>query len=165
MVEKRSVVEMEKRDELGKIIKQQRVMSGLTLQQLAQASGVSYSHLSRIEGGDRFPSAHILCKIAKPLGFSEGELFVFAGYLPSQVEREAEVGKLDPYVARVLSQEPVEVQRTVIAILSIFKSMARGSGCNIEFAEYAHRKYPELDEDIITMIEDLIKRQRQDRKR
>ena len=30
-----------------------------------------------------------------------------------------------------------------------------------EFREYAHRKYPdELDEDIITMIEDLIERRR-----
>jgi len=115
----------DKRNELGKIIKQQRVMSGLTLCDLAQASGVSPSHLGRIERGERFPSAHTLRKIAKPLGFSEGELFAFAGYLPSQVESEAETGKLDPYVARVLSQEPVEVQRTVIAILSIYKSIAR----------------------------------------
>jgi len=30
-----------------------------------------------------------------------------------------------------------------------------------EFREYASRKYPELDEDLITMIEDLIKRQSQ----
>jgi len=30
-----------------------------------------------------------------------------------------------------------------------------------EFREYAHRKYPaELDEDLITMIEDLIERRR-----
>ncbi len=29
-----------------------------------------------------------------------------------------------------------------------------------EFGEYAHRKYPELGEDIITMIEDRIERQR-----
>ncbi len=115
----------EKRNDLGKIIKQQRVISGLTLHDVARASGVSPSHLGRIERGDRFPSARILGKIAKPLGFSEGELFAFAGYLSPQVESEAETGKLDPYVARVLSQEPVEVQRTVIAILSIFKSMAK----------------------------------------
>jgi transcriptional regulator with XRE-family HTH domain len=31
-----------------------------------------------------------------------------------------------------------------------------------EFREYAHQKYPdELDEDLITMIEDLIERRRQ----
>ena len=115
---------------LGKIIKQQRVMSGLTLHDLAQASGVSPSHLGRIERGERLPSALILGKIAKPLGFTEQELFAVAGYLPSQpsVESKAEIGRLDPYVARVLSQEPVQVQRTVIAILSIFKSMTRGRG-------------------------------------
>jgi transcriptional regulator with XRE-family HTH domain len=33
-----------------------------------------------------------------------------------------------------------------------------------EFREYAHRKYPaELDEDLITMIEDLIERRRRRR--
>ncbi|GAI54917.1 unnamed protein product, partial [marine sediment metagenome] len=30
-----------------------------------------------------------------------------------------------------------------------------------EFREYAERKYPELDEDLITMIEDLIEREKQ----
>ncbi len=29
-----------------------------------------------------------------------------------------------------------------------------------EFREYARQKYPELDEDLITMIEDLIERRR-----
>ena len=30
-----------------------------------------------------------------------------------------------------------------------------------EFREYASRKYPELDEDLITMIEDLIEREKE----
>jgi len=30
-----------------------------------------------------------------------------------------------------------------------------------ELREYIHEKYPELDDDLITMIEDLIKRQKQ----
>ena len=150
---------------LGRIIKQHRVMSELTLGQLSEMSGVSPSHLGRIERGERFPSAHILRKIAQPLGLTEGELFTVAGYLspPSASEDDSEkhFGKLDPYVAKVLSEQPVEVQRTVIAILSIFKIMTKGSGCDIGFAEYAHRKYPELDEDIMTMIADLIERQRE----
>jgi len=32
---------------------------------------------------------------------------------------------LDPYVARVLSQEPIDVQRAVIGILTILKSIAK----------------------------------------
>ncbi|MBA7617506.1 hypothetical protein ES703_24821 [subsurface metagenome] len=118
---------------LGKLIKTERVMKGMTLLELSGASGVSLSHLGRIERGGRFPSALVLRKIAKPLGFEEVELITLAGYLspqPSVGEGAIEdrVGRLDPYVAKVLSEEPVEVQRTVIGILSILKSITRARG-------------------------------------
>ncbi|MFC2005992.1 helix-turn-helix domain-containing protein [Chloroflexota bacterium] len=118
---------------LGRIIKQQRISLPLTLQELAKKSGVSASHLGRIERGERFPSAHILQRIAKPLGFEEDELFTLAGYLSPQSPMIAEKGQsyggqqLDPYVARVLAQEPVEVQRAVIGILAILKSLAKST--------------------------------------
>jgi len=117
------------RKNLGKIIKQQRLMVPLTLQELANTSGVSPSHLGRIERGERFPSASILCKIAPPLGFSENELFTLAGYLSPQTgiaEKEPTYSSkgLDPYVARILAQEPVEVQRAIIGLLAILKSIA-----------------------------------------
>lgn len=122
------------KNHLGRIIKQQRIAMPLTLQELAAKSGVSASHLGRIEAGQRFPSAHILRKIATPLGFEEDELFTLAGYLSTQPSRISErnpgySGKqLDPYVARVLAQEPVEVQRTVIGILTMLKSIAKSTG-------------------------------------
>lgn len=114
------------RNDLAQIIRVQRVRVGLTQKELADASGVSPSHLGRIESGERFPSARTLCKIAKPLGTNEMQLFAFAGYLRPQpsVGSEALLGGLDPYVAKVLGQEPVGVQRSLIAILSILKSMA-----------------------------------------
>ena len=121
----------DKSKDLGEIIRQQRIAMPLKLQQLAAMSGVSASHLGRIERGERFPSASVLRKIAKPLGFDEDELFTLAGYLsphpPSIAERGAEyTGKrLDPYVARVLAEEPVEMQRAVVGVLSILKSVAR----------------------------------------
>jgi len=96
-------------------------------------SGISSSHIGRIEARERFPSASVLKKIAKPLGFEKSELFSLAGYLPSRsvgIEEQGEVyigGQLDPYVGKVLSQEPVEVQRTAIGILSILKSIAKAS--------------------------------------
>jgi transcriptional regulator with XRE-family HTH domain len=116
---------------LGNIIKQQRISLSITLQELAAASGVSASHLGRIERGERFPSAHILQRIAKPLNFEEDELFTLAGYLSPQTSMIAEKSplygsdRLDPYVARVLAQEPVEMQRAVIGILTILKSLAK----------------------------------------
>jgi len=118
---------------LGRMLKQRRVMIPLTLRKLATVSGTSPSHLGRVERGERFPSASILQRIAKPLGFEESELFSLAGYLsPGQVgvgERNADYigGQLDPYVSKVLSQEPIEVQRTVIGILCILKSIAKAT--------------------------------------
>ncbi len=118
---------------MGGILKQQRVIIPLMLQELAAASGVSPSHLGRIERGERFPSARILRKIAKPLGFDEDELFTLAGFLSPQASGVAEDSKpgylarqLDPYVARMLAEEPVEIQRSVIGILSLLKGIARG---------------------------------------
>lgn len=117
------------RNNFAKILKQERIMADLTLHQLSAASGVSASHLGRIERRERFPSAHILQKIAKPLGFSESELFTLANYLTPKpsiaVESEAQLGRLDPYVAEVLSQEPVEMQRAVFGILNILTSLAK----------------------------------------
>jgi transcriptional regulator with XRE-family HTH domain len=126
---------MEHNNDLGKIIKQQRITVPLTLQELAAESSVSSSHLGRIERGERFPSARILRKIAKPLGFDEDELFTLAGFLSPQTEGVAEEGRLrfsnrqlDPYVARMLGEEPPEIQRAVIGILSLLKSVAKSAG-------------------------------------
>ena len=118
-------------NDFGRIIKQQRIAMQLTLQQLADMSGVSPSHLGRIERGQRFPSAHILRKIAQPLGFDEDELFTLAGYLTpiadgvAEERKEYRGGMLDPYVGKMLAQEPLEVQRAVLGVLTILKSIAR----------------------------------------
>mgnify|MGYP002824731789 CR=1 FL=1 len=119
---------------LGEIIRQQRASIPLTLQELAIMSGVSSSHLGRIERGDRFPSAYVLRKIADPLGFEENELFTLAGFLSPQSSGITETGReyggrqLDPFVARILSQESVDVQRAVIGILTVLKSISKSMG-------------------------------------
>lgn len=118
------------RSDIGQIIKQRRIMIPLTRGELSAAGGVSLSYLGRIEKGERFPSAYILRKIAKPLGFEEDELLTLGDFLSSQPSstgrNEAQFGRLDSVVGMMLSQEPVEVQRAVIGILSILKTIARG---------------------------------------
>jgi transcriptional regulator with XRE-family HTH domain len=117
--------------DLGRMLKQQRVAAPLTLRELANRSGVSASHLGRIERGERFPSARILRRIAKPLGFQEKELFTLAEFLSpapadgAKDEAVYTISGLDRHVARVLAREPFEVQRCVIRILSILKSLAK----------------------------------------
>ena len=125
----------EKINYLAKIIRQQRISIPLTLKELSAKSGVSPSHLGRIEKGERFPSGHVLLRIANALGIPENELLVIAGYLSNQssggganTESGIQARGLDPYVAKVLAQEPVEVQRSVVGILSILKNLAENIG-------------------------------------
>jgi transcriptional regulator with XRE-family HTH domain len=121
-------------DKLGKLIKQRRVSIPLTLNELSINSGVSQSHIGRIERGERLPSARVLRKIAKPLGFKEEELFMLAGFLSSTSDDQNNSKysnhrnfTLDPLVANSLTQEPPEVQRAVIGILSLLKIVAKSS--------------------------------------
>jgi transcriptional regulator with XRE-family HTH domain len=120
-------------ENFGEMLRLQRVTMRLTLQQLSAKARVSPSHLGRIEKGTRFPSARVLKRLAKPLGYDEDQLFTLAGYL-SQVPggttaknvRHAN-GQLDPYVGRMLAQESIETQHAVIGILTMLKSIARGT--------------------------------------
>lgn len=113
---------------LASLIRQRRAMVPLTLKELASKSGVSVSYVSRIEHGDRCPAARTLRKLAKPLGLREDELFVCAGYLSSKTPDLIEspiTKRLDPQVVAALSQETFEMQRTVLAILSLLKIMTK----------------------------------------
>jgi transcriptional regulator with XRE-family HTH domain len=112
---------------IGSILKQLRLRADISRMQLSVASGVSPSHLTRIENGQRFPSAKVLRKIAPHLLIGEVELLSLAGYV--SVDQYSKLGhpdstKLDPNVVAVLSQGPVEVQRAVISILSMVKYIA-----------------------------------------
>lgn len=114
------------RKNLGKLLKQQRKSARMTLYELSNSSGVSTSHLGRIENGERFPSADVLQKIARPLGFAEEELFSLAGYLSPQVPsvEKPVKHKLDPNVEKTLAQEPVEIQKAVLEILALLKTIS-----------------------------------------
>jgi transcriptional regulator with XRE-family HTH domain len=117
---------------LGELLRLRRITLHLTLQQLAEKSRTSPSHLGRIEKGTRFPSARVLHRLSPHLGFEENHLFHLAGYLTQEPGMVAEgnvdftAGQLDPYVARTLAQEPPEVQHAVLGILSLLKNLGRG---------------------------------------
>lgn len=93
---------------LGEKVKERRKAKGWRLRNLSEESGVSITFLARIERGERFPSAAVLRKIAKPLGFTEVELFKMAGYLSrddsdERVERiKGEVKEALAHLSRVI---------------------------------------------------------------
>jgi transcriptional regulator with XRE-family HTH domain len=98
---------MDETQNLGSVVRQQRKRLGLTLEELAAKSGVSMSHLGRIENAQRYPSARVLRQIAKPLNLEENGLFDLAVYLPANklkppdFEKPKLLAELDILVDRV----------------------------------------------------------------
>jgi transcriptional regulator with XRE-family HTH domain len=128
------LMESQNQYKIGEIIKKKRVSIPLTLYELSSNSGVSQSHIGRIERGERLPSARVLRKIAEPLGFEEEELFIIAGFLSCSPSDQESLDNsvhhqmaIDPFVANLLSHETIEVQRAVIGVLSLIKSIAKAS--------------------------------------
>lgn len=78
---------------LGVILRTRRKAKGLTLKDLSAHTGVSVSHLGRIEDGKRLPSGYILRKLAEPLSFTEIELLKLGGFM-SKDETDDRMDKL-----------------------------------------------------------------------
>lgn len=70
---------------LGRLIVQHRRQQGLSLDDLAEKSGVAASSIYRIEAGQHTnPRADTLSHIAAGLGISVADLFAAAGYATSR---------------------------------------------------------------------------------
>lgn len=77
----------------GKFLRAAREKSGLGVNELAQLSGVSNAHISRLERDLRgAPSPNILAQLAKSLKISYEEMLQAAGYLKSDVVKEDYTG-------------------------------------------------------------------------
>jgi len=117
------------KDEIGRLIKHQRIFLGLTRAKLGEMAGLSSSVICRVERGERFPTARTLHKLAKVLDISEVELFIRADYLSEpesnkKIEEDTQIMKLDPRVIFELSKEPVKTQRAVLTLLKMLRSIA-----------------------------------------
>ena len=116
-------------EQLGEKVKELRIKKGWTQEHLTWEIDVSLSTVQRWERQGAKPTRLARRELAKPLGFSEPELFTLANYLTPKpsitVESEAQLSRLDPYVAEVLSQESVEMQRAVFGILNILTNLAK----------------------------------------
>ncbi len=60
---------------LGKNIRRIRIKKGISQEQLAMRTGVTQSHISRIESGNFNPTLDTIAKIAEALGKSLTSLF------------------------------------------------------------------------------------------
>lgn len=129
---------MGKRLELAKMLKEQREQMGLTLAALSDRSGVCVSHISRVEKGERFPSALVLRRLAKPLGLSEGQLLATGGYLTNPAGAY-NTGDIRPRTPQEVLDELRAVQPIAIPIYDegVFATEKKEA---IEFAYWSPRR-------------------------
>ncbi|MFE0854105.1 helix-turn-helix domain-containing protein [Streptomyces mutabilis] len=107
---------------LGEYLREQRRNAQLSLRQLADAAGVSNPYLSQIERGLRKPSAEVLQQVAKALRISAETLYVRAGILDAERDRD------DVETRAVLLADPSLNERQKQVLLQIYESFRKENG-------------------------------------
>lgn len=94
---------------LAEIIKQYRKTNGLTQGDLAEACGLHFSHISRIEKGF-VPPRNTVRKVARAMNMDEDKLLLAAGYLPkSMVEQRLAEALADEKVQAIALKAGTEL--------------------------------------------------------
>ncbi|MFE9444926.1 helix-turn-helix domain-containing protein [Streptomyces sp. NPDC006602] len=114
---------------LGEYLREQRRTAQLSLRQLADAAGVSNPYLSQIERGLRKPSAEVLQQVAKALRISAETLYVRAGILDAERDRD------EVETIAVILADPTLNERQKQVLLQIYESFRKENGFGIETAD------------------------------
>ncbi|WP_339130185.1 helix-turn-helix transcriptional regulator [Streptomyces sp. f51] len=110
---------------LGEYLREQRRTAQLSLRQLADAAGVSNPYLSQIERGLRKPSAEVLQQVAKALRISAETLYVRAGILDAERDRD------EVETRAVILADPTLNERQKQVLLQIYESFRKENGFEI----------------------------------
>jgi len=83
----------------GREVRRRRGALGLTLEQLAERSGLTPNYIGTVENGRRDPSLSTVLALAKGLGLAPGELLGGVGELsPASTEAATLIEALSPEV-------------------------------------------------------------------
>ncbi|MCX4699788.1 helix-turn-helix domain-containing protein [Streptomyces sp. NBC_01373] len=113
---------------LGEYLREQRRTAQLSLRQLADAAGVSNPYLSQIERGLRKPSAEVLQQVAKALRISAETLYVRAGILDAERDRD------EVETSAAILADPTLNERQKQVLLQIYESFRKENGFGIDIA-------------------------------
>ncbi|MFC8245374.1 helix-turn-helix domain-containing protein [Streptomyces chartreusis] len=117
---------------LGDYLREQRRNAQLSLRQLADAAGVSNPYLSQIERGLRKPSAEVLQQVAKALRISAETLYVRAGILDAERDRD------EVETRAVILADPTLSERQKQVLLQIYESFRKENGFGISVEVDGH---------------------------
>jgi len=126
---------------LGEYLREQRRTAQLSLRQLADAAGVSNPYLSQIERGLRKPSAEVLQQVAKALRISAETLYVRAGILDAERDRD------EVETRAVILADPTLNERQKQVLLQIYESFRKENGFGITTADGADEATEAAPED------------------
>ncbi|MBV7696808.1 helix-turn-helix domain-containing protein [Streptomyces sp. TRM70350] len=116
---------------LGEYLREQRRNAQLSLRQLADAAGVSNPYLSQIERGLRKPSAEVLQQVAKALRISAETLYVRAGILDAERDRD------EVETRAVILADPTLNERQKQVLLQVYESFRKENGFEADKASAA----------------------------
>lgn len=133
---------------LGEYLREQRRNAQLSLRQLADAAGVSNPYLSQIERGLRKPSAEVLQQVAKALRISAETLYVRAGILDAERDRD------EVETRAVIIADPTLNERQKQVLLQIYESFRKENGFGID-TEDATTTAPETEIPVADMPVDV----------
>ncbi|WP_055717419.1 helix-turn-helix domain-containing protein [Streptomyces torulosus] len=114
---------------LGEYLREQRRNAQLSLRQLADAAGVSNPYLSQIERGLRKPSAEVLQQVAKALRISAETLYVRAGILDAERDRD------EVETRAVILADPTLNERQKQVLLQIYESFRKENGFEVRIGD------------------------------
>jgi len=102
----------------GQLLRQRRKQQQMTLRDLEELSGVSYSQLSKIERGESVPLRTNVERIAGALGGYRNELLYSAGYLPDMdyiyaLKGDSERSEIQQSSLTVQEQAPVYARQEI----------------------------------------------------
>ncbi|MDQ0600788.1 transcriptional regulator with XRE-family HTH domain [Streptomyces canus] len=121
---------------LGEYLREQRRNAQLSLRQLADAAGVSNPYLSQIERGLRKPSAEVLQQVAKALRISAETLYVRAGILDAERDRD------EVETRAVIIADPTLNERQKQVLLQIYESFRKENGFGTDTEETGSQGAP-----------------------
>ncbi|MFC5217917.1 helix-turn-helix domain-containing protein [Streptomyces coerulescens] len=133
---------------LGEYLREQRRNAQLSLRQLADAAGVSNPYLSQIERGLRKPSAEVLQQVAKALRISAETLYVRAGILDAERDRD------EVETRAVILADPTLNERQKQVLLQIYESFRKENGFGISVEGDGHS---DTDRDAERTVVDAVR--------
>ena len=112
----------------GRKLKELRLRGNLSLRDLGERSGVSYSFIGSLESGRFNPSRETVVSLAKALGADENEFLLLAGFSSIALDgnRINEQKESKSYLAKRIDEEiqgvSEETQKIILDLILSFKN-------------------------------------------